>query len=185
MATSPITTDTKMALRPETLTYGVIGERVITGKDNAGNDLFKTDLNATINEKAIAKAKENGTLLFEQTVSFDLAGTIEGFTQVIKDTDECVDVFNAGVKSARITPRVRTLLTAVDEQGNPSFQPVEGSYDIRELINEEATKKNLTPTEKALRALRPLFPHKSDAELMGLIGMFAASEPAMQEEVTA
>src|ERR1700742_4952335 len=124
MSTTATTVD--VAVKPELITFGLIGQKVVTGKDNDGNDIVKTELKAASRDKEIASAKEKGTLLFEQTFSYDKAGTIEGILQVIKDPEEALAIFNAGLKT-RLNSKVVALLTEEDEQGDPTFQPTEGS----------------------------------------------------------
>src|ERR1700743_1514626 len=126
MSTTATTVD--VAVKPELITFGLIGIKTVKGKDNDGNDIAETELKAASREKEIASAKEKGTLLFEQTFSYDKAGTVEGILQIIKDPEEAVAIFNAGLKT-RLNTKVVALLTELDEQQEPAFQPTENSYD--------------------------------------------------------
>lgn len=153
---STIATVTDMAVKPETITFALIGSRVKTGTDAEGNDVFKTEYKAASAEKTIAEAKEKGAVAFEQTFSFDKAGTVAGILSVIKDEEEAVAIFNAGLK-VKLNNKVKQLLEGVDEAtGDPTFEPQEGSYDLRDALNEAAQRRNLSPVDKAIKTLSNL-----------------------------
>lgn len=141
-----------MAVKPETVTFGLVGTQTPDGTDAQGAPKFKTELKAVSRDKDIQTAKEKGELLFEQTFSFDRAGTLAGIPQVIKDEEEAINIFNAGLK-VKLNSRVKAMLEELDENGNPTFQPVEGNYDLADVLNEPAQRRNLSPTEKAIRVL--------------------------------
>jgi hypothetical protein len=192
MATTNTTVD--MALKPQTLDYAVI-EVHKEVKNEDGTTSKDISFVAITGVKEIAKAKEAGKLKFEQTVSWDDAGNDEGMKQVIKNEKDRAAVFNAGVKSSRINPRVKRVLEEQDENGNLTFEPIQGAFDIRELINEPAQRRTLTDMEKGVAALQLIFPDKTQAELMNILGAIKASgatvpgienQPdAVDEEVTA
>ena len=39
---------------------------------------------------------------------------------------------------------------------DPMFEPVEGTYDLREVLNEAAQRRNLSPVDKAVKTLSGL-----------------------------
>lgn len=153
MATVGTTVD--QSVKPETITYGVLGNKVKTGTDAEGNDTYKTELKTISREKDLEAARKDGTLLFEQTFSYDRAGTVDGIVKVIHDPDEAVQVFNSGLK-IRLNTRINALLTEVDDAGDPKFQPEEGTYDMRDTLNEPAQRKFLSPMEKVDKVLKGL-----------------------------
>ncbi len=149
---STLNTVTDLAVKPEIINFAVIAEQENDGVDANGNPKFKTVIRAASREKEIESARKAGTILFEQSLSYDRAGTVSGILQIIKDEEEAVAIFNAGLK-VKLNNKVKTLLEEVDEDGNPTFQPVEGSFDIRELLNEPAQRRNLSPLEKTRKTL--------------------------------
>lgn len=149
---STVATTVDVNVKPEMISFGVIGTKVQTGTDTNNQPVYKTELKAASREKEIEKAKEDGTLLFEQSFSYDKAGSIEGITEVIKDAEEAVNIFNAGLK-VRFNSKVVALLTEVDENGDPTFQPTESSFDMRDALNEPTQRRNLSPIDKAQKAL--------------------------------
>lgn len=170
---SSTATVTDMAVKPETITFALTAVKTPDGKDAAGEDKFKTVLKAVSRDKDIAEAKAKGELLIEQTFSFDRAGTVSGIAAVIKDEEEAVNVFNSGLK-VKLNSKVKALLEDTDEEGNPTFQAIEGTYDLRDLLNEPAQRRNLSPTDKALRVLMGLGLTKEAA-----LGILAQSQTAL------
>lgn len=167
-----LTTITDLAIKPETVTFGLIADQVADGNDAHGQPKFKTVLRAASREKELQAAKENGSLLFEQSFAYDKAGTIEGIGQVIRDVEEAISIFNAGLTVKR-NQKIVALLTEVDEEGNPTFQPVEGNYDLREALNELAQRRSLSPTDKAIRTLKGI-PGMSEDALAAIIAQLRA-----------
>lgn len=150
MGNSATTVD--MAVKPEIITFGLQATQVSDGVDANNQPKHKTVLKAISREKDLEEAKKDGTLLFEQSMSFDRAGALSGISSIIKDEEEAVNIFNSGLK-VKLNSKVKALLEDVDEEGNPTFQPVEGNYDLRDLLNEPAQRRNLSPTDKAIRVL--------------------------------
>jgi hypothetical protein len=167
-----LTTITDMAIKPEVVTFGLIAEQTTTGNDVHGNPQFKTTYRAASREKELASAKAAGTLLFEQSFSYDKAGTIEGITEVIRDAEEALSIFNAGLK-VKFNQKVVALMIEEDDEGNPVFQPVEGSYDMRDALNEIAQRRSLSPTDKAIRTLKGI-PGMSEEALAAIIAQLRA-----------
>lgn len=181
MATTPTTTE--MAIKPQVLDYAVIETHKAT-KNEDGTETPYVEYTAITGKEAIAKAEEAGRVKFKQSVSWDDAVTDEGIAMVIKNEKDRVAVFNAGLKSSRINPRVKRLLEKVvkDEATGVEeldFEPVAGYYDIRSLLNLPAERRTMTDTEKAVAALMPLFPNKTEKELLQLLEVFRASGAAI------
>lgn len=163
---STTATVSEMAVKPEAVTFGLQATTVTTGKDNNGNDIQKTELKAISREKELESSRKNNQLLFEQTFSYDLANNLDGLLNITKgDADEAVAIFNAGLK-IRLNSRLKALLEDVDEDGNPTFQPVEGTYDLRDILAEPAQRRNLSPSDKAVRVLIGLGMDKDTAMAM-------------------
>ena len=166
-------------VKAELITYGKYQVSVADGTDADGQPKFKTEIKVTAKESEIEKARAAGTLIFEQTFGYDKAVTAAGITQVIKDEEEAAVIFNAGNKT-RLNSRVTALLTATDEEGNPTFVPVDGIYDARDLLNEAAQRRNLSPIEKAAKTLAGL-PNMSPELLATLLAQVRANMAPSQE----
>ncbi len=154
MSTNATVTD--LSVKPETITFALIGTQIKTGVDTEGNPVYKTEYKAASAEKTIAEAKEKGLVSFEQTFSYDKAGTVAGILNIIKDEEEAVAIFNAGLK-VKLNNKVKQLMEETDEvTRDPMFEPVEGTYDLREVLNEAAQRRNLSPVDKAVKTLSGL-----------------------------
>jgi hypothetical protein len=169
---STLSTVVDLAIKPEIVTFGLIAIQVPDGTDTAGEPKFRTEFKAASREKEIATAKENNTLVFEQSFSYDKAGSYEGLAQVIKDPEELLSIFNAGLK-VKFNQKVVALMTEVDEEGNPAFQPVEGSFDMRDSLNEPAQRRSLSPIDKAIRTLKAI-PGMSDDAINSIVASLRA-----------
>lgn len=168
------TTTVDLAVKPETITYGLIVRSIPDGTNADGTPKHKLVLRAVSRESEIKEALEafeKGEIQFQQqSFSFDKAGTLAGITEVIKDPEEALAIFNAGLK-VRFNTKVVSLLTGTDDEGNPDFQFVEGNYDMRAAMNEPSQKRNLSPMDKAtktLTALPGVTPEKL-AQIMALL----------------
>jgi len=177
MATTATIVD--VDVKPELITYGLYQVSTPDGTDADGQPKFKTELKATSKDTEIEKARAAGTLIHEQTFGYDKAATVAGIAQVIKDAEEASAIFNAGLKT-RLNSRVTALLTATDEEGNPTFVPVDGTYDVRDLLNEAAQRRNLSPIEKAAKTLAGL-PNMSPELLATLLAQVRANMAPSQE----
>lgn len=171
-----------MEIKPETITYALTAEQVNDGVDAQGQPKFKTELKAISREKDIAAAKEKGIVIVEQTFSYDRAGSVSGISKVIKDDEEAVNIFNSGLK-IKLNSRIKAMLEEQDDEGNPAFQPVEGTYDMRADLNEPAQRRNLSPTDKALKVLIGLGMTREIA--LGLLQNAQAQQQGQSVEATA
>lgn len=180
MGNSPVvTTPISMNVKPQMQNWGVVLVTKEVKQD--GKEKTEYSLKAIQGDKEIEDARKKGTLQFEQSVAFDFPANDEGFKEIIPDDEERMDTAIAGLKASRIGPRVRRALedyeTDSDGQLIVKFQPLEGNWDIRDLIKEAAKRKNLTPKEKAYKNLRdiPVFAHMTDAQLDAIL----ASAPGL------
>lgn len=169
----------EMALKPQTRDYAVIEvHKEVTNEDGSkSNDITFTAISG---KETIQKAKDEGRFRFEQTVSWNEATNDEGQKKVIRNEKDRAKAFNSGVMSSLINPRVKRLLEEVEEIENPEnpsgpkikvlvFEPVQGSYDLDEIINEPAQRRSLSDMEKAVAAMKPLFPGKTEEEIYAML----------------
>jgi hypothetical protein len=141
-------------VRPETATFALQVVQTADGTDAAGEPKFKTEFNVITKGKSLdeIKAKAPDSILIEQTFGYMKPTSPAGFAVAIPDPDEQVIIFNAGL-AQRFRSKASQALSALDADGNPEFQPVEGTYDMQAILNEPLQRRNLTPTEKLERAL--------------------------------
>lgn len=166
----------ELAIKPQTRDYAVI-EVHSTETDEKGQENKVIKYTAISGKDAIQKAKDEGRFKFEQTVTWNEATNDEGQKLVIKAEKDRARAFNAGVMSSLINPRVKRLLEEVDENDKSVlvFEPQQGAYDLTNLINEPAQRRSLSDMEKAVAAMMPLFPDKTEAEIYVMLqGLKAA-----------
>jgi len=170
-------------VKPELITFGLYSVQVKDGTDESGVPKFKTEYKVTSKDTEIEKARTAGTLIHEQSFSYDRAGSAEGILEVIKDSEEAAAVFNAGLKT-RLISRVTALLLDTDEEDNFSFQPIEGNYDLRDLLNEAAQRRNLSPLDKAKKTLAGI-PGMTEEMLNSMIAQIRANLSPVQQSAQA
>jgi hypothetical protein len=186
MATNPQVTDStatsvKTDTQPGTMDWAVVVETSTnkkTGKEEQSLRSF-----VFTKETEIAEYKEDGTLVGVQTITFPIPQTFKGIAEVLPDEEQaCVCFFN-GMKSSLIGPRFRRKLeeSKLDDNGQivALFGFVDGSYDVTELMREDAKRKNLSPQEKIIKNLRgiPGFENLPDAVLLSMYDNMKASLP--------
>lgn len=96
--------------------------------------------------------KGNEMIAFEQTVSRPVAGTIEGFLELIKDKDEALNIINKGLAS-KFNQKIRTKLIEQNEDGSLVFQPTDTVFDATELVQEAAQRVSLSPEDKVRKMI--------------------------------
>jgi hypothetical protein len=169
MSTSNTLVD--MDIKPAVVTYGVYSvEQEIKEKD--GTTKNETILKATMSEKALEKAKAEGTFLFEQSFSYDIPGTIAGMQQLAISDEEKINIFRQGLV-AKVGREITSALSEQDSDGNAVFQPVEGNFDARPFAATESGRRGLTDTEKALKTMKNLSPDV----LAQVLAMLQANTP--------
>jgi hypothetical protein len=172
-----------LATKPEIITFGLYSVQTKDGTDESGEPKFKTEYKVTSKDSEIEKARTAGTLVHEQSFSYERAGSAEGIIEVIKDSEEAAAVFNAGLKT-RLISRVTALMLDTDEEGNFAFMPVEGNFDLRELLNEPAQRRNLSPIDKAKKTLSAI-PGMTDDMLNAMIAQLRANLSPVQQAAQA
>lgn len=86
-----------------------------------------------------------------QTFKAYFAGQFEGIQELVPSEEEIVKMFNRGI-SVKQQNKARSLMLAED------FEPVDGAYDLREIVAEPTRDRGLTDEEKALKVLGKLDP---------------------------
>lgn len=128
------------------------------GKDNA----FWTKMDSPeweVTDKAgnVTKVKNPWVLGLEQTAKLYKAGTWSGAALLIEDEEERVNVFNRG-GTQKVGQKLTTTFTELtDDESQLKFDPITGSYDTIDLLNAETQRRNLSPTDKAIKNLREVF----------------------------
>lgn len=181
MASAITTTD--LSVKPEIISFALIEDKIADGFESDGNTVrYKSELRAASREKDIKDATEKNQVLFQQSFSYDMPATFEGILEVIPDKEEALQIFKAGFKT-RLNSRIVADITATDSDGNPTFQPVEGNYDFRERLKEEAQKRNLSPMDKAEKALSNI-PGLDPATVQALLAQVRAGMVAQTVSAT-
>lgn len=119
-----------------------------------------------VKEKALQKLQEEATKAGEpppeaacaQTFSVVEAENVSDFVTMVPDEAERVNLFNRGVVLKQQAGIRQLLLDA-------NFSPVEGAYDLSEMVAEKRERRAATPEEKALKALAALPPEVQAAIL--------------------
>lgn len=201
MGTNAVTPDAtgtvaKADTMPGTMDWAVVVETSTdkkTGKEKQSLASF-----VYTKESEIQPHKEDGTLVGLQTITFPIPQTFKGIQDVLPDEEQATTCFFNGMKSSLIGPRFRRKLeeSKLDENGQivPTFQFVEGAYDVTDLMREDAKRKNLSPQEKIIKNLRgiPGFENLPEAVLLQMYETMKSSLPQSMvddiespEEVTA
>lgn len=153
MATT--TTLVDMDVKPVSVTYGAYTASEEVKDKKSGEISTRAFVKATMQEKALTKAKEENTFLVEQSFSYDVPGTVAGFQKLGIPDEELVNILRNGIvaKAGRI---IVSFMEELDEQGNPVFQPADGNIDIRKDIAEVGGRRGLSDAEKAWKTISGL-----------------------------
>lgn len=167
----PDVTSIDMPVKTENVTFLVYADHKVI-KNEDGTTSTETSLKHTSFEKEITKLKTTSPdlCLFEQTVSVPRAGTIDGLLEIVPDKDEALQIINRGI-SAKFNQKIKTTLCEQDEKGNPVFQPVDGVWDAKALLQEPTQRKSLSDYDRAMKAIAGLDP----ATLAALMNSLAAA----------
>lgn len=92
-------------------------------------------------------------LQVSQTVTTHRAGSPEGFAQLVPDAEESVNIWNRGY-AQKESNKLVALFGESKEDGTPEFQFTEEAYDERELLATATSRRNLSPLDKAVKAIR-------------------------------
>ncbi|HEY1644825.1 MAG TPA: hypothetical protein VGF75_00380 [Candidatus Saccharimonadales bacterium] len=156
MTTTAVTTDQSQAA-VSVKADNVVYRRYVKGTPNA-KDANKTDWEVKIVSAPTDKTDEEMDKLgfkrqAEQSVIVQRAGTVDGFAQIIPDEDERVNIFNRGL-SQKLSQKLTAKLTETNDDGSPEFVFAEEVYNPSDLLNEETKRRNLSPSERAVKMLR-------------------------------
>ena len=179
--TATLSTDTSASVsadvRSEVATLALTYEKKPDGTDAAGEAKFKIEYNVLTKAKDIDEVKKNNpdSLLIEQTFGYLKPLTVAGFAEAIPDEDERVVIFQAGLKQ-RFMSKSAQVLKALDEEGNPEFQPVEGTFDMQEKLNEPLQRRNLSPMDKLAKAVSGVIPGVTPEQLAAFIASVQAQK---------
>jgi hypothetical protein len=170
--TSPVSSTPEQSIKSDNVVY----RRFIKGTPNA-KDSNKTDWEVKIvsapTEKTNEEMAASGfTPQGEQTVVVQRAGTVDGFAQIIPDEDERVNIFNRGL-SQKLSQKLTAKLTETNDDGSAGFPFAEEAYNPSELLNEETKRRNLTPSERAIKMLR--MSGLSEAQITAMIAAMGDS----------
>jgi hypothetical protein len=116
---------------------------------------------------------------FEQTAKIYKAGSLAGISLLVPDATEAVNVFNRGASQKSSQKLTAEFTKLTDDETGLAFDPIEGAFDTIELLNEPTSRRNLTPQDKALNALRlavqAMNPGLEGEELEDKVNQFFAS----------
>jgi hypothetical protein len=188
MASNPTVTDTqaKADTQPGTMDWALYVKTTKSKDEKTGTETEEQSLASFVytKESDLQKYKDNGTLVGTQTIGFPVAQTFKGIADVLPDEEQACAAFFAGCKSSLIGPRFRRLIEAftIDNETKqivPSFNFVDGIYDVLDLMREDAKRKVLSPQEKIIKNLRgiPGFENLPEAVLLGMYENMKASLP--------
>lgn len=133
---------------------------------------------ATVPEATASNGNNTEQEVFRQSVTVPLPKTLDGVKKIFSDADgnlneqALVYIVQAGIKQVG-NNRLRQKLTGVitkEENGvktyTPEFHPLEGSYDVTELLLAEAARKRLSQREKVVKDLQSAGLAESVIEIM-------------------
>jgi hypothetical protein len=134
-------------LRPEIYTLALIAETVPDGTDAAGEPKTKIEFSVLSKSKDIEDARSKGTILIEQTFGYQKPVTLAGINKAISDEDALLDLVQESIKR-KATYEATKLLRSLDADGNPEFQPIEGTFDMQDLLNKASNRRSTSPLDK-------------------------------------
>ena len=101
------------------------------------------------------------TELFKQTYSISIPKTMDGVMKVFAKEDGTLDekallyTLRTGIKQT-LGNRLRKEATTRDEQGNPTFEVVDGIYDATSLLLKEPQRKLVSQRDKIAKSIANL-----------------------------
>lgn len=138
-----------MSIKTENVTYTVLVKLNDEGAVTKGNIKYASG------DEQIAKLKENGFIeAFQQTFLTYKIGTLQGLSDLIGDDEEAVNVAQRGV-AQKTSQKIASYLTDYDYEAQKFLnEPVEGTFDTRELLQEATQRRSLTQGEKLVRDMK-------------------------------
>lgn len=150
-ATATVPTD--LAVKSENVIYERYTKLVMSDTEPTKVNEVKTAVLSNPKPEEQQKLIAEGYQLeFTQTVRVDKAGTEAGESEIIKDADERVIIWNRGLQS-KLNQKLNSLFKESNEDGTATFQSTEEIYDPSDLLNEATQRKSLSPIEKAMKGL--------------------------------
>lgn len=156
----------------ENITYCRVA--VPAGKDEAGVDKFEYEVKT---EEVAKKLEEEGKGQIEVTQTFAIPriGTQEGFEEVFGENPREGYKMASNGLAVKLQNKARALLQAKDEDGNFSFEPVEGARDLTEFASVETATRGGSVLEK-VKKLIPNLPPDQVAQLLAALQAQSATE---------
>lgn len=165
-----------IAIKSENITYNVY---VKVGQDGKVDPEVKGSVVYTSNEKTIKeydKPDSGYTLAKTQTVRTYKAGTVQGFVDLIGDEEEAVNIINRGL-TQKSNQKVSEYLTDFDVATQAFVNQSEDVFDSREALQEATQRRNLSPLEKAQKAIRQI-PGYQNIDIAALLQQLQAASSA-------
>lgn len=120
--------------------------------DKAGKDAGKIEILTEDSAQKQVK-EEKAEILWTQAGVAYKASSDSGVAALVPSEDERVVLFNRAA-IAKQKQRFAAALGETDEEGkNFTWEPKAEALDLRELLAEESQRRNLSPIEKAERAI--------------------------------
>lgn len=168
-------TSTDVAIKPDNVTYHVFVKTDAEGKVQPKETVY------TSSEKQVEKyaAADSGyTLAKSQTLRTYKVGTVEGFVELINDNEEAINIINRGV-AQKTNQKINDFLTSFDETTQQFTNPEsEDVIDTRDMLQEPTQRRNLSTTDKVIRALKAIPGVDNDKIMQILAQLQTATAPA-------
>lgn len=157
-----------------TATYFTLA--IPNGKDAAGKELVEYK---SISESQFKKLQEEATndksgntpqpeAVRQQTFTLHEAETLADISEVCPVETVAVDLFNRGASLKQLN-EIHDLMESDD------FEPVEGAYDLKEVIAQVTERRKMSPMDKVLKQLSNLSEEETKAIIAKLLGTQTAT----------
>jgi hypothetical protein len=151
-------------IRVDVSTYCLVqtGTEIVEGKE--------VPVVEFMTENAAKKTEEEkkGTILAAQSFQRFGATTLEGISELVPDVEEATKLFNRGADNKQYQV-IRSLMLAQDEDGNFTFEQVEGSISLREALAEKTASRATSIDAKVEKVLSGLDPETRSRILAQLL----------------
>jgi hypothetical protein len=182
MATNPTVTEATPDIQPVNMDWTVVVKR--TKNDDGTVDEYLS-ASQDMKESEIQKHKEAGTWKGTQTFAAEQPLTDKGFAELLPEQEQRNACTWAGLRSSLLGPRIRRMLE--QSRRNEETKEIECLYEFtaeaaptRELIREDAKRRNLSPEEKIIKNLSaiPGFENLPREVLLNMYQSMRASLPS-------
>jgi len=144
--------------------------RIAVEKDGVASEVLKV-----MGEEDAKDAESKGAVIeVSQTFAFDHAHTIDAAQSLFTTQDGTVNVkelckqLNNAIDT-KLANKARGLLLATDDDGNHTFEAVEGDYSLRQYISADSGTRGASQFEKA-QALLSKLPADQQRMLLAMLG---------------